>query len=52
VLKELKTSEGIPVLKIERTACTFWDEVVEYRGRYVNSTLCRYQDETGLKAWR
>ena len=50
VVNALKISAGAPVLKIERTAFTFGDEVVEYRERYVNSMLCRYQNETGLKA--
>jgi GntR family transcriptional regulator len=50
VVTALKFSASMPVLKIERTAFTFGDEVVEYRERYVNSTLCKYQNETGLKA--
>ena len=50
VAKALKMPASSPVLKVERTAFTFADQVVEYRERYVNSTLCRYQNETGLKA--
>jgi len=50
VINGLKISSTLPVLKIERTAFTFADQVVEYRERYVNSALCRYQNETGLKA--
>jgi GntR family transcriptional regulator len=50
VVSSLKIAASAPVLKIDRTAFTFGDEAVEYRERYVNSTLCRYQNETGLKA--
>jgi GntR family transcriptional regulator len=50
VIKALRLSASLPVLKIERTAFTFGDEEIEYRERYVNSSLCRYQNETGLRA--
>jgi len=49
-VNSLKISSSLPVLRIERTAFTFGERVVEYRERYVNSTLCSYQNETGLRA--
>ena len=50
VMKELNLKKTDPVLKISRYAYTYGDEVVEYRNRYVNTTLSLYQNEVGLRS--
>ena len=49
IMKELNLKKAEPVLKISRYAYTYGDEVVEYRNRYVNTTLSLYQNEIGLR---
>lgn len=49
VMQELKLKKTDPVLKICRYAYTYGDEIVEYRNRYVNTSLSLYQNEIGLK---
>ena len=49
IMKELNLKKSDPVLKITRYAYTYGDEVVEYRNRYVNTTLSLYQNEIGLR---
>jgi len=36
-------------LKISRHAISYGDEVIEYRHRYVNTRMCKYQNHIGLK---
>jgi GntR family transcriptional regulator len=38
-----------PVLKISRYAYTYGEEVVEFRNRYVNTSISLYQNEIGLR---
>jgi GntR family transcriptional regulator len=49
IMKELNLKKAEAVLKISRYAYTYGDEVVEYRNRYVNTTLSLYQNEIGLR---
>ena len=49
VQQELKLKKTDASLKISRHAMTYGDEVIEYRHRYVNTSLCRYQNQIGLK---
>ena len=49
VIHELNLKKTDPVLKISRYAYTYGDEIVEYRNRYVNTSLSLYQNEIGLK---
>jgi len=37
------------ILKITRQAISYGDEVVEFRNRYVNTNVCQYLNEIGLK---
>jgi len=46
---ELGLKKTDPVLKISRYAYTYGDEVVEYRNRYVNTSISLYQNEIGLR---
>jgi GntR family transcriptional regulator len=46
---ELGLKKSDPVLKISRYAYTYGDEVVEFRNRYVNTSICLYQNEIGLR---
>jgi len=38
-----------PVLKISRYAYTYGEEVVEFRNRFVNTSISLYQNEIGLR---
>ena len=46
---ELGLKKTDPVLKISRYAYTYGDEVVEFRNRYVNTSISVYQNEIGLR---
>lgn len=49
VRSELGLKKTDPVLKISRYAYTYGDEVVEFRNRYVNTSISLYQNEIGLR---
>jgi GntR family transcriptional regulator len=49
VAAALEIDTGAPILRIERTAFTFQDKVVEFRVRSVNSQLCSYRNVRGLQ---
>ncbi len=46
---ELGLKKTDPVLMISRFAYTYGDEVIEFRNRYVNTTISLYQNEIGLR---
>lgn len=49
VQQELHLKKTDASLKISRHAISYGDEVIEYRHRYVNTRMCKYQNHIGLK---
>ena len=49
VMTALELPAPMSLLKIQRKALSYGSEVVEYRERYVNTAVCQYQNEVGLR---
>ena len=49
VASALGIAVGTPILCVERTAFTFRDRPIEYRLRFVDTTLCSYRNVRGLQ---